>query len=419
MRALLRLAARNLARNRRRTAIALVALVLGIGSMVAIRGFINGQQRSVIENLVEGQLGALQVHRAGYRSQVLGSPLSLDMEDSPALRERMLSIPGVKGVAPRIQFGAMISTPDAEEPGKTSFFMATAVDPAAERVVGPRRLEWLTGGRLFGGAGADEVVLNADFAVGLSLEPVGSGERPPEALRPALLAADRDGSLNGESIVVGGTLLSATPVDKRHGLVPLTTAQRLLRMEGRVTEYAVAVERLEDIPRVRAALAAALGPEYEVHSYDEIFPFILELTATQDFVFGIVVHIFLVVVLLGIVNAMLMSVLERVREIGTMLAVGMRRRQVVALFVLEGVVLGLLGGALGVGLGFAVVQWLSHVGIHLAVPGASLESVIRPYIAAPFLLRALGLATVGSALATLWPALRASGLRPVEALQHV
>ena len=83
---LLSLAARNLARNRRRTAISLVALVVGVGAMVGFRGLINGQQRVILENLVFGQLGAVQVHKQGYLANVQGSPLTLDMADSEELR---------------------------------------------------------------------------------------------------------------------------------------------------------------------------------------------------------------------------------------------------------------------------------------------------------------------------------------------
>ena len=86
---LLSLAARNLARNRRRTLISLAALVVGVGAMVAFRGFINGQQRVILENIVFGQLGAVQVHKAGYLANVQGSPLTLDMADSPELRQRI------------------------------------------------------------------------------------------------------------------------------------------------------------------------------------------------------------------------------------------------------------------------------------------------------------------------------------------
>ncbi len=427
---LLSLAARNLLRNRRRTAMSLVALIVGVGAMVALRGFINGQQRVILENIVDGQLGSIQVHRTGYLANVLSSPLTLDLEDTPELRRKLAGVPGVKAVAPRIQFGAMISTPDQpvpegrepteDEKGKTSFFLATAIEPESERAVNPKKLEWVRAGQYFAPDAEGEVLLSAEFAAGVEAKVISSGApRPAEAEWPALLAPSRDGSLNGENVVLSGTVVLSTPGDKKFGYLPLKTAQKLLRMEGRVTEYALAIDDLGDAHRVRDRVAAALGEGYEVHTWDQIFPFIKDLTGTQDFVFGIVTTLFLFVVLLGIVNAMLMSVLERVREIGTMLAVGTRRYQVVTLFMLEGVVLGAIGGALGVSLGFVAVQWMAHHGIALPAPGSTTESIIRPFVPASYLLRSFALATIGSGLATLWPARQASKLRPVEALQSL
>lgn len=427
---LLKVASRNLRRNRRRTTITLVALVVGVVVLVGLRGFINGQQRVLVENLIQGRLGAVEVHRAGYVKNVLSSPLTLDMEDSPALRARLAKVPHVTAVAPRIEFGAMVSTPDKRPPpddgsplpeadqGKTSFFIATAVDPVLEVKVTPRRAELVTVGTMFPDAQAPQVVLNAEFAAGLEaplLDP--TKPLPPVEQQTALLAGDRDGALNGENVMLSGTLPSFSPGDKRNGLVPLGLAQKLLRMEGRVTEYALAVEPLEAAPTVRAALQAELGPEYEVHTWDELFPFIKSLTGTQDFVFSIVSGVFLAVVLLGVVNAMLMTVLERTREIGTMLAVGMRRRQIVTLFILEGLVIGTIGATVGVVLGVLLTLFLNHHGIPLPSPGATVPSIVRPFITARFLLAALVGAPVGAALATLWPALRAAALRPVEALQ--
>jgi putative ABC transport system permease protein len=419
---LLSFAARNLLRNRRRTAISLVALVVGVGAMVGLRGFVNGQQRVILENLVFGQIGAVQVHKTGYLANVQGSPLTLDMADSEELRRRIASVEGVVAVSPRITFGGMISLPDAEGAtgdegaGKTGFLQLTAFDPALEPKVTPQRTTWLGKGSHLSTVDAPELLLNADMARSLRAEVTGA-EVPSERW-PALLSGDRDGALNGEAVRVAGTLVSATPGDRRQGYVPLGTAQRLLRMEGRVTEYALAVEEMEDAPRVRDAVRSALGPGYEVHTWDEVLPFVAQLVKHQDFIFGIMTSVFLLTVLLGIVNVMLMNVLERVREIGTMLAVGTRRRQVVSLFLMEGAVLGLVGGILGALVGWAVTLWLGQRGIHLPAPGAAADSIIRPHVSLLYLVRAVGMATVGASLAALWPAYRAAQLRPVEALAH-
>ncbi len=426
---LLPLATRNLLRHPRRTSISLAALVVGVGAMVGLRGFMNGQQRVLLENVVQGQVGALQVHRAGYLANVQGSPLTLDLEDSAALRARLAGVAGVTAVSPRIVFGGMLSLPDIqaspeEEPGaepgegagRTGFLLLTAFDPALEPGVTPLRDTWLTHGEALGDGAAPRLLLNGDMARGLDVGLTPSAETPERW--PAVLAADREGVLNGEAVRVSGTWVGAPLGDQRQGYLPLGTAQRLLRMEGRVTEYALSVEHLEDVHAVRDAVREVLGPDYEVHAWDDVLPFVAQLVRHQDFIFAVITTVFLLTVLLGIVNVMLMNVLERVREIGTLLAVGMRRRHVVSLFLLEGALLGLFGGLLGAALGGAVTWVLGWHGIHLPSIDSAPGGLIHPHISLFYLARSVVLAMGGAALAALWPAWRAAQLRPVEALSH-
>lgn len=423
---LVRIAARNLLRNRRRTLLSLAAIAVGVGAMVAFQGFVNGQRQMMLGNLVQGQTGAVQIHRKGYLANVQALPLSLDLADSPALREKIRSVPGVVEVAPRITFGAMLGYPDQpaadgnpehDVPGKSGFFIATAVDPVAEAKVTPRRLDWLSQGRFFH-EHERGVVLNADFArsLGATVTPT-----PPEdeGTWPALQAPDHDGAMNGELVAVTGAFNQGAPGDRKNGLVDLEVAQRVLRMEGRVTEYAVAVDRLEDAHAIRDRLKALLGPQYEVHAWDELLPFIKDMVGLQDFFLRLVGIIFLVTVLLGIANSMLMNVLERVREIGTMLAVGTRQRQVRTLFVLEGAALGIAGGILGAGLGLGIVLLLNRVGIPLNTPGTHFTNVLHPYVTFGYLVVAAGISSVGACLAALWPAARAAKLQPIDALRSV
>ncbi|HYX92870.1 MAG TPA: ABC transporter permease, partial [Myxococcaceae bacterium] len=348
---LFRIAARNLLRNRRRTLLSLAGIAIGVASMVAFRGLIIGQREMMLANLVQGLSGAVQIHRTGYVANVQGLPISLDFADSEALRQRIRSVDGVLQLAPRITFGAMLSLPDQippggdpsqAVPGKSGFFVATAIDPLLEPEVTPRRFDWLKRGRLFK-PGERAVVLNEDFARSLGIAPAETaapasavpsaasaapGDLPPpgqtvderradedERQWPGLVAADKDGAPNGEAVALTGVFTQGAPGDRKNGLVPLDLAQRLLRMEGRVTEYAVAVRSLDDAHAVRDRLRAALGPEFEVHAWDDLLPFFRDMMRLQDVVLGLIAFVVLVTVLLVIANSMLMNVLERVREI--------------------------------------------------------------------------------------------------------
>jgi putative ABC transport system permease protein len=431
--ALLKLALRNLVRNRRRTALTLGALVFGVAAVLGVRGFLKGFQGTILENQVGGYQGQVQVHRAGYLQNVLGAPLTLDMADTPGLRAKMLAVPGVAALSPRIEFGAQLSTPDLKpapedgselppaDRGTSTFLVVTGLDFALDRAVTPRKGAWVaaSSGELPPRSDGTGLVLNEDFArpLKLSVRAPGLPPAPPELL-PALLSADRDGSLNGETVELTGTFASVTANDRRVGWVGLATAQRLLRMEGRVTEYALAVSPGHEPAEVKARLQAVLGDGYEVITWDERVPFVKDLVFVQGALFDLFSTLFLGVVLLGLVNAMLMGVLERVREIGTLLALGMRSGRVARLFVLEGVVLGFIGAAAGAVLGLGLVAVMSRVGVQMTAPGAKVPVVLHPWVEPAFVARVVGQAVVGAGLAALWPARRASRLRPVEALAH-
>jgi len=124
---LVRIAFRNVVRNRRRTLITLAAILVGVGVMVTIRGFLNGLQGALISGVVDGQTGALQIHRAGYMKNVLSSPLTLDFAVDPALLAKVKSVKGVKDATPRIAFVGMASSGD-----DTLVMQSTALDPVQE-----------------------------------------------------------------------------------------------------------------------------------------------------------------------------------------------------------------------------------------------------------------------------------------------
>jgi putative ABC transport system permease protein len=234
----------------------------------------------------------------------------------------------------------------------------------------------------------------------------------------AILTNDIDGVMNAVDTSLAGTLAAPTQGERKLVLIPLAAGQELLRMPGRATEIAVAVHELERVDEVADRLRAALGPDWEVHTWQQLAAVAKDVVETQNTALGIITSIFLIVILMGVANALLTSVLERVREIGTMMAVGARRRQILALFVMEAAVLGILGAALGSLAGTLIVSALAVNGIELTTPGASTAQHIVPFVELRFLVRMFVLCGVGASIAALWPAWRASRLRPVEALSH-
>lgn len=398
---LFRIAMRNLLRQRRRTLLVLLAVGLGVTAVVGVRGFLNGLQSSLVLGFAEGTIGAIQVHRAGFLSSVDAAPLTpnIDLADSAVLRTIEATV-GVRATSPRITFPGMISVDD-----NSGFALIVAADPARELVTSPKRKDHVVSGAWI--AAPDASLMGMELARSL-------GARTSS--RVAILTNDVDGVMNAVDTALAGTLAAPTQGEKKLVIVPLALAQELLRIPQRATEIVVGVHDIAEVDAVAARLRANLGTDYEVHTWKELAPVAKDVVETQNAALAIVTVIFLVVILMGLANALLTSVLERVREIGTMLAVGAKRRQVLIMFVIEAALIGVVGALIGCATGSLIVGLLSINGVTLTMPGASIPQHLVPFIQLPFLAKMVALSCAGATVASLWPAWRASRLRPVEAL---
>lgn len=396
---LARLALRNLLRQRRRTLLVLLAVALGTMAVTGVRGFLNGLQRELVRGFAEAQVGAVVVQRAGFAETTEVAPLSPAITVTPALLASIERVDGVRGVTPRLTTPALVSVGD-----ESTFALVVGVDPAREPAAAPKRPELVVEGAWLD---ARSMLLGLELAQGLS------------AARGAVvtvLGNDRDGVMNAVEGTLAGTVGASTQGEKKLALVPLVKVQELLRMPGEATEIIVGVSDLDDVDDVAARVGALLGPDYAVRTWKTVAAFANDVVQTQEKALGVVIVIFLFVILMGLMNAMLATVLERTREIGTMVALGARRRSVVVLFVLEALFLGLFGALVGAVLGALVVLGLGVDGVTLTTPGSSLPQHIHPYSEAAFLVRIVLLGTAGAALAALYPAWHASRLDPVRAL---
>jgi putative ABC transport system permease protein len=401
---ILRIAAKNLWRNKRRTLIALAAIVIGSFMVVMLNGFANGVQGVMIEGMVKAQVGAIQVHRRGFVDAIEGAPLKLNLKDTPALRKTILAVPGVTAVSGRITFVGLGSTG-----AKSSMVFVQAMDPKGERAVVPLATRFIQGTSLFDSRLANAAIVGGQLGRNLKVSPGDSF---------TLTAQGPAGQTNALDVVVEGTIPQTDPFSgKRLMAVPLDFAQGLLRMEGLITEYAVAVDDVREIDAVAERLRGAVGPDLEVHTWLQIMPFFKDMLRRIRYVLGIAGSVLFVIVMIGIVNVMVMSVYERVREIGTMMALGVRRRLVLRLFLAEGLFLGLIGGGVGCSVGLAIVSIAGARGVPFKAPGSSGTIPMHPFATPTLILVVVAAASLGSVLASLYPALKASRLRPVDALR--
>lgn len=398
----LSLALRNVGRNRRRTLLSLSAIVFGIVATLLLQGMLNGLVGMITRMLVEGRVGAVLVQRAGFDAAE-ENPLRLDLPQSAELETKLLGVPGVVAVTGRIRFDGSIGTGT-----QAAISQLVAIDPARELDVCP--LRWQTSGiRGLGAGDTRGIVLGRALADGLDV-------RPGATLM--VQGATRAGPANVLDADFVEILGATDPiVSKRIAIVPLAWAQELLGMKGRVTEYALRVQDLSDAPAVAARVKQALGPGYDVTPWGDVLAQIRDLIGMLRAVLGVVIAVLMLVVLTGIANTMLMSVYERVREVGTLLALGVRRRTIVQLFLAESALIGLFGGALGAAVGGGLVWRLHATGVEIRPPGAEFAQLITPHVPPSFVALSVALAVVGAVIAALYPAWRASRLVPVDALR--
>lgn len=404
---LVMLAVRSLLRNRRRSLITLAAITVGVGVVVFANAFASGFVAFMKRQAIEGRAGAIQVHAKGYLDANEAAPLKLDMPYDAAMLEKLKTTPGVTAVAPRIRFGGMVSNGS-----RSTMIMGQAIDPENEFKVCPDRMNEITNsgqGKHISADDAQGGVVGGEMAKSFAVH-VGDSL--------TVNAAGREGQVNAQDVTLRGITGGAGVMEsKRIVTIPLSYAQQLLQMQGRVTEYAVAVKDPGSIEQVASSLRERLGPDYEVSTWEEVMPIMRDLVNRIRIILRGISFVLFVIVIFGVVNTMLMSVFERVREIGTMLAVGMRRKQVLRLFLLESAALGLMGGGLGAILGFAASSAIAVNGILISPPGAAVKQLIRPIPDLQTAMIALVVAVIGAVLAALYPARKASRMDPVEALR--
>jgi ABC-type lipoprotein release transport system permease subunit len=223
--------------------------------------------------------------------------------------------------------------------------------------------------------------------------------------------------------VVGIYDLGLPEVERGTVYVSLAEAQTLFDLRDQVTEVVVSLERVGYERSALASLRSAL-PGYEVDSWQTLNPEMLQAFEVNEQVMGLFGLVVLLIAAVGILNILLMAVFERTREIGILAALGLKRRQIMALFLQEGVLMGLLGALAGSVLGGAVVWYLSRVGLKWTASEYSELTALmgdRIYFRMginQLLGRALTVAVI-AALASLYPAWQASRKEPAEALHYV
>ena len=405
IRSLVAVAWRNLARNPQRTALTVSAIALGLTALIGLWSFSDGLQRNMVSNFQDTIVGSLQVHHRGFFKRP-------ELDRHIARPESVVEGLGAAGVNRwtwRLEGFALA----AGARGSSGVFVM-GMDPVREGQV-TRFPSKITRGRFFAADDGRVCVLGAGTAQNLGL-----------ALGDTLvlMAYDRFGALAAEEFeVVGLVTTGEMGIDRGLAVVPLAALQEFLEMQGRVTSVVATVpEATLDV--VSIAVRAALGEaDYDVLRWHDMFPVMQEWVHLSNGFHYIFLAIVLVIVLGGVLNTVLLSMLERTRELGVLMALGMTTGQVRALVILEALGLGVLGTLAGAVAGVLLALSLARTGVDLSVFLGSttrfyIDPIIRAELDGGHVLLAVAAAFVTAALAGAYPAWLASRLEPVEAMRH-
>ncbi len=400
---LFRLALRNVFRAKARSAITIGALFFGVMMSLVLSAFVMGVGESLVVETVESRVGAIQVHRAGYFEKRDRQPLALNLPQDAPFEAKLRQVPHVQAVTPRITFSGLLTNGS-----RGTVSVVTAIDPATVEAVLPKVNLYLDGAALTA-SDHNGAHVGKELAHALGLE------RDVPLMMQAQGLGGRDNALDLE---LRGIQSGQNPLEsKRQVLVPLAFAQSLLGMSGKVTEYVIAVDDIEQLEPTAQALKAVLGPEYEVHTWAELRPGLRDARVLQRVILGGVSFVFLIIALFGVANTLLMSVLERTREIGTLLAVGMTRGRVAMLFMAEATVQALIGASGGLGVALVLISLGRGAGgFEVSMGEGQGFFRVMPTLLPLVPVLVVGAAVVGSVVAAVSPAMRAARLRPVEAL---
>jgi ABC-type lipoprotein release transport system permease subunit len=407
----LKMAWRNMWRNWRRTVIALLAIVLGLILLLFMDGLIQGSDQAIFGNAVRLYGGNIQIHAPGFRDRAHRLPL-LSVENPDALVEAARALPQVTLAAKRINTGGMISSREGAFP-----VAITAIEPAIEA---PHSIqaENIVAGRFLLPEDGDAVVLGRGLADLLS---VTAGDRVTLLGRGA-----QDQMRQRTMTIVGVYDLGMAEAEKGAVFITLPEAQFLYNLRDQVTEVTIVLQQVGQEGAVLPALQSAF-PTFEIDSWETLRP---EMRQTMDTKAAVTVFFSFIVLLIasiGILNLMLMAVFERTREMGILAALGMKGRQIMGLFLLEGALIGAAGAALGCTLGVLLLLILGQVGIDFSSVAASgmgeatalMGDRIYPTFSVAQVVRHGLAVTVIAALASLYPAWQAARQEPASALHHI
>jgi len=401
---MLRLAFRNLGRHRRRSFFSALAMGVALALLLLMASVLHGEYGDAIDLAIRLQSGHLQLRSSSYDEVKTSLKWENLIENPDQVAAQVAAIGPVLAATPRLYASGFITTRDESEGVRV-----VGIDPPSA-ANDPYR-EGIREGAFLAADDREGVLLGASLANRLGLS---AGDQV------SLSVNTSDGDVDEQTFTIRGIYSTGTSgFDGFTVFLPLAKAQAFTRAGNRASTIFVL---LNDTSQTEAVIAALQAPGYELLTWQKLNELLVQ---TEELSAGYMAFFYLIVLGIAatvIVNTQIMSVYERTREIGILTAIGMRARQVMAIFLAESGLLAVGGILLGLAIGGAVVAYFAHFGLPLdvdsfGITGMLFRDKIYAWLTVQDTVRLTLMAFVITLLAGLYPAVLASRMEPVAALR--
>ena len=397
---------RNIWRSRTRSLVVIGSIVIGIWALIFLLGFMQGQVDNYVSGIIESETSHVQIHDPHFEDDF---DVKLTIDDATKIVEDLESDPGVQAVTSRLLLNGMISSSAA-----ANGIMVKGIDLEREDSV-TRILAKIIEGAAPDTAKRNQILVSERIAEKLKVK---------LRSKVVLTFQNTDADITTAAFRVAGIYKTHSKLHDE--LYVFANKKDLVRLAGvspaSAHEIAILLREIDNVD----AFTAELNEMYpwKAETYKQISPD-LELFSSQiKLNLIIMTTIFMLALIFGIINTMLMAVLERVRELGMLMAVGMNRVRVFFMIVLETLYIALVGAPIGILLGFFTTKYLNRVGINLSAWSSALEEfgmkdIVRPSLEPGTILTVAIAVLITAVLASIYPAIKAIRLRPVQALRKL
>lgn len=402
----LKLAVLNITRNPKRSLITITAITLGLSAIIFLWAFVDGYQDEQRENAIRTFSGHVQIQSKGFK---LKPKPKMVLKNKEEIQKCIASFRKPVEVTDRAFFEALLGTTE-----NTTGVYVYGIDPIREKKV-MDTYKLIKKGKFLTSEDHRSIILGASLAEKMGLE---LGDKV------VLMTQSAEEMLSGFPYRLKGILDTGTDTDEFIVFITLHSAQELL---GIGEQFHTVVVRLPDrssIPLFLKNFRDLPNAEaYEILTWDKLIPQIDQWANWTGAIISIIMIVVMAVIGIGVMNTILMSILERTKELGVMMAIGTTPRQIVLMVFIETLTIVWCGMVLGIILGYLLVAYFGHFGIHFqGFEAAARQAFMNPVVYPKLYFYRIVNSVVGlliiTSLVGFYPAWKASRLEPVKAIYH-